>query len=211
MDNQSIGKASAFLTGVSVLAFAASLIAGFFCDSLFACCFSSMLIALGFVPFMAALNACNSNPSHRACSIAAMCFATVYAVLVFLVYYAQCTSVRLNSGLSEEALSLISYGHLGSLFFNYDLLGYAFMALSTFLTGCILPSVDRSSRILKALLMLHGIFFISCFLVPLFPVFTPNTNSTVGSLLLLAWCAYFLPICVIGFRYFDHASFATKQ
>lgn len=86
---------------------------------------------------MAALNS-SEDQTQKGCKIAAMCFASIYAVLIFIVYFAQCTTLHLNKNLSEEVLSIISYSHLGSLYFNYDLLGYGFMALSTFLTICIL-------------------------------------------------------------------------
>lgn len=211
MNHLRIGKAGAFLTGLSVFVFAVSLAAGFFADTLFACCFSSMFIALGFVPFMAALNAANDTREKHACAMTAMCFAAVYVVLVFLVYYAQCTTLRLHDGWSEETLSIIHYGHTGSLFFNYDLLGYAFMSLSTFLTGMNLPAAERTCRTLRTLLILHGVFFVSCLLVPLFPIFQPGTGSAVGSILLLVWCAYFFPICILGYRYLSRSTHQPAQ
>lgn len=201
MKNVNVGKIGSAITGLSVLAFAILMIAGLFTDAIFACCLSSIFIAIGFIPFMAALNACNAE-KQSACSISAMCFAVVYAVLVFIVYYAECTTVRMNTDLSGEALSIVSYGHLGSLFFNYDLLGYAFMALSTFLTGLSFKAVDKNGRILKLLLMIHGVFFISCLFVPMFPVFTDGTSNLVGTILLEIWCLYFLPICILGYKYF---------
>ena len=131
-----------------------------------------------------------------------LCFAAVYAVIIFLVYYAECTTIRMNKGLSEEALSIISYGHVGSLYFNYDLMGYAFMALSTFLIGLNLKITTKESKWLKAMLMIHGVFFLSCTIVPMFPVFTASTSNLTGTILLEIWCAYFFPICVLGYRYF---------
>lgn len=201
MKNAGVGKIGAAITGLSILAFAASMIAALYTDAIFACCLSGMFIAIGFIPFMAAINVCNAE-KQSACAVSAMCFAVVYAVLIFLVYYAECTTVRMDTDLSGEALSIISYGHLGSLFFNYDLLGYAFMALSTFLTGLNFRAADRCGRILKRLLMIHGVFFISCLLVPMFPVFTEGTNNLIGTLLLEIWCLYFLPICILGCKYF---------
>lgn len=202
MKNTTMGKVGSTITGLAIISFAVSMIVGLFLDTIFVSCFSSIFIALGFVPFMAALNTISADKSQKACQISAMCFATVYAVLVFIVYYAECTTVRLNAELSEETISVISYGHLGSLFFNYDLLGYAFMALSTFLTGLNLKVFDKSSKLLKILLMIHGVFFISCLFVPMFPIFTPGVSSSVGTILLLIWCIYFLPICVLGYQYF---------
>lgn len=60
-------------------------------------------------------------------------FGCVYAVLILLVYFAQITSVR-NDVLSEQAVLLLDYSR-GGLLFNYNLLGYGAMGLSTFLIG----------------------------------------------------------------------------
>ncbi len=202
MTNTTVGRIGSAVTGLAVLAFAVSMIFGLFSDALFASCLSSMFIAIGFLPFMSALYSLNAEEDRKACGLAGVGFGAVYAVLVLLVYYAQCTTIHLNPGLSEETLSIIDYGHLGSLFFNYDLLGYGFMALSTFLIGSVLKAENGEGKWLKRMLMVHGVFFVSCFFVPMFPVFTAGTSNAVGTILLEVWCIYFLPICVLGYRYF---------
>lgn len=206
MKNTTFGKIGSAVTGLAVLAFAISMIFGLFLNTIFASCLSSIFIAIGFIPFMAALNE-NNDKENKSCGVVAMCFASIYAVLVFIVYYAECTTVHMNTDLSEEVLSIISYGNTGSLFFNYDLLGYAFMALSTFFTGLNIKAVDKKSKCLKILLMIHGIFFVSCFFVPMFPVFTSGTDDIFGTILLEVWCIYFLPICVLGYKCFSDKKF----
>ena len=62
---------------------------------------------------------------------------------------------------------MIDYSKLGSLFFNYDLLGYGFMALSTFFLAFIVDTTNNKNKILQRLLQVHGIFFPSCFIVPI--------------------------------------------
>lgn len=198
-----MGKIGSFITGAAVLAFAISMIIGLFSDALFASCLSSMFIAIGFLPFMIALYSLNEEKEKKACGIAGIAFAIIYAILIFIVYYAECTTIRMNEGLSEETLSIISYGHLGSLFFNYDLLGYAFMALSTFLLGTTINAGNKRDKCFKAMLMIHGIFFICCLFIPMFPVFTAGTSNLIGTILLEIWCIYFLPICVLGYGYFN--------
>ena len=198
--NHLVGKWGAGITGLSVVAFAISMLFG--PGAIFASCLSSLFIALGYLPFAAGVVAVNVDVGRKATGIAALSFGAVYAVLILLVYYAQCTTVRMHPDLSEEALSLISYGHLGSLFFNYNLLGYGMMALSTFLLGFLIVPADRSSRRLRMLLWGHGIFFFPCLIVPMLPVFTTATNALVGTIVLECWCFYFLPICLLGFRYF---------
>jgi len=203
MKNTTIGKIGATITGLAVLAFAISMLVGLFSDTLFISCLVSIFIAIGFLPFMIALYSLNGDKDKKASGIAGIAFAVVYAVLIFIVYYAECTTVSINTGLSEEILSIISFGYTGSLFFNYDLLGYAFMALATFLIGSIINVDNKGDKWLKALLLIHGIFFISCFFIPMFPLFTAETSNVIGTIILEIWCIYFLPICVLGYRYFN--------
>ncbi len=203
--NIKTGKIAACVTGLSVLAFAVSLIVGLFVPTLFSSCLTSMFIALGFVPFMVSVYTQSRDKDKTAVGLTGVAFAAVYAVIICLVYYAECTTVRMNPQLGEEALSIISYGQQGSLFFNYDLLGYAFMALSTFFIGCTIKARDKGDKALRRLLKFHGIFFFPCLIMPMFPVFTVGTSAVVGTVLLSFWCLYFLPICILGYRFFRKA------
>lgn len=198
--NKSLGRVGAGVTGLGVLAFAISMVFGLFMDALFASCFASIFIALGFMLFMAAMN---TQQERSACGVTAMGFSAIYVTIILLVYFAQCTTVRMNPTLSAETLSIISYGHLGSLFFNYDLLGYGMMALATFFTGLNLRAETQPDRMLKMLLTGHGIFFPGCLLVPMFPVFASGSSNVPGTILLEIWCLYFLPICILGYRHFS--------
>ncbi|HHV95434.1 MAG TPA: hypothetical protein GXX37_02995 [Clostridiaceae bacterium] len=203
MMNFIIGKIGAVVTGIAVLAFAISMIIGLVAvDSLFASCLSSIFIAIGFVPFMCSLLTINKNDDIKAVGYSGIAFAVIYAVIIFLVYYAECTTVRLNASLSDEALSIISFGYTGSLFFNYDLLGYAFMSLSTFLMAFAVEPETKYDKIFKWMLWIHGAFFLPCILIPLFPVFTESTDSIIGTIILEFWCIYFIPVCILGFGYF---------
>lgn len=202
--NQTAGKTGAAITGLAVLSFAASMIVRLFDDSIgtFPSCLSSLFIAIGFVIFICSVLAVNNRPENKAVGIAGIAFAGIYAAIIFLVYFAEITTVRMNNTLSEEALSIISYGYPGSLFFNYDLLGYAMMALSTFLSAFAIIPKNKGDRALKLLLRIHGVFFLPCLIVPMFPVFKAGAGILPGTILLELWCAYFLPVCILGFRYF---------
>ena len=201
--NRVIGKIGAAITGIAVLLFAVSMIFGLFTSTIFYSCLSSIFIAIGFVLFIVSLYSINSSKEKSAVGLSSIAFAIIYAVIIFLVYYAECTTIRMNNNLSEEALSIISYGQIGSLFFNYDLLGYAFMGLSTFLIGFTIEPQDKGDKIFGRLLWIHGMFFISCLIVPMFPVFVAGTSNVPGTVLLEVWCAYFLSICILGYSYFN--------
>ena len=201
MNNIRVGRIGATITGVAVLTFAISMLIDFFTDTIFFSCLSSLFIAIGYIIFIAGILSSQKNGPMPATAVAGIAFAVVYAVLIFLVYYAECTTVRMNTALSEEAISIISYSHLGSLFFNYDLLGYAFMGLSTFFVGFSIKPIDNSGKWLQRLLWIHGIFFIACLIVPMLPIFKPGTDSIVGTILLEFWCVYFIPVCILGWKY----------
>ncbi|HHW22078.1 MAG TPA: hypothetical protein GXX26_04245 [Clostridiaceae bacterium] len=205
--NISTGKIGSVVTGIAVLAFAISMILS---AGVFISCLLSIFIAIGFIPFMCAIFAVNRKSDNKAVGYTGVAFAAVYAVIIFLVYYAECTTVRLNTSLSEEALSIISFGYTGSLFFNYDLLGYAFMSLTTFIMSFLVEPLHKTDKVFQWLLRIHGIFFLSCFFIPMFPLFTEGKSDMIGTIVLEIWCVYFLPVCVLGYQYFkrkqDHNS-----
>ena len=54
-------------------------------------------------------------------------------------------------------------------------------------------------------MMIHGVFFIGCFLMPMTGVFTSmadGNNGYGGTIALLFWCAYFMPIGILSYRHF---------
>lgn len=193
--NQKIGLFSSAINLASVLSFALSMAFG----SNAASYFSSMLIALSFVPMTCAY-AHFSSEKTKSAGLTAMGFSAVYAAIILLVYFAQLTTVRVNQ-LNEQAKSLLDFQQFG-LFFNYDLLGYSLMSLSTFFTGLTVEVKSRADRWLKGLLLIHGIFFFSCLIMPLLGVFTPDGEAWIGVVVLEFWCAYFAPISILSCRYF---------
>lgn len=93
----------------------------------------------------------------KAAGKAALVFSAIYATLIIIVYYTQCTSVR-NDNLNENATRILDYKYMG-LMFNLDLLGYGIMALSTFFIGLTIKAETKSDKVLKWLLLIHGFSF----------------------------------------------------
>ena len=166
-------------------------------------CFVCLLLPIGFIMMTGGLHSeCNSD--RKVAANIGMLFSAVYCTFIMLVYFAQLTTVT-NEALSEQAAKLIDFGKMG-LLFNYDMLGYGMMALSTFFTGLSMKAANKTDKWLKALMMLHGVFFFSCTFMPMTGIFAnPSSggNSIGGRLALIAWCSYFLPIGILAFRHFS--------
>jgi len=193
---------AAVITLLAVLAFALSMIL----PNDFLSYLSSMFIAWGFVPLICAFAAFGDNES-KAAGYMAIAFSAVYTVFVMLVYFAQLTTVRL-SGLSQPVAQIFDYKAMG-LFFNYDLLGYAFMALATFFIAWTIKAQTIGDKWLKGLLLGHGVFAVTCTIMPILGVFAPVTtggsqssSAQMGVIVLEFWCAYFVPVCILAYRHF---------
>lgn len=196
--NRTIAKAGALIVVLSVLLFAVCMLIPFNFGSYFVC----MLLAIGYV-MMAAGFCCESDAEHQVAAKAGMAFAVIYATLILLVYFAQTTTVRLDA-LTDQAASLLDFSR-GGLLFHYDLLGYGMMALSTFFLGLTIRGHRPVEQWLKRLMMMHGLFFFGCFLMPMTGVFgamADGETSMGGVIALECWCAYFLPVGVLAFAHF---------
>ena len=196
--NRTVSKIGAAVVTVTVFLFAVFIIADFTFGSYFVC----MLLPIGYI-MMAAGFQHESDEKTRVSANIGLILAAVYAVLILLVYDAQTTTVRLEE-LNEQAVRILNYAK-GGLMFNYDLLGYGMMALSTFFIGLSIRAEYKPDLWLKRLMLIHGVFFFSCFLMPMTGMFTGMANGEKGNggdIALLFWCAYFLPIGVLAWKHF---------
>ncbi len=196
--NRLIPRIGAATVSVTVFLFALCLIVDWTFGSYLVC----MFLPLGWI-MMAAGFLHESPEDRRVPALAGLALAAVYTVLILLVYYAQTTTVRLES-LPEPAIRILDYRQ-GGLMFNYDLLGYGIMALSTFFSGLSMAPGCKRDRRLKALMLIHGVFFLSCFFLPMTGMFTGMAGSggKGGTYALLVWCAFFLPIGILGIFHFS--------
>lgn len=196
--NRKIAEIGAGIVSATVLLFAVCLLADFAFGAYFVCLF----LAVGYV-MMAAGFLHESAADRKVAALAGALFAVVYAVLVLLVYFAQ-TTLRFDE-LSEQAVRILDF-QSGGLLFNYDLLGYGMMALSTFFTGLSIKPGNRADKWLKWLLMVHGLFFLSCLLMPMTALWHDiiKGGSQAGTVALLFWCLYFFPVGVLAYRHFKN-------
>lgn len=199
--NKRISRIGAAIVTATVFLFAVCMIVGFLFGSYLVC----MLLPIGYI-MMAAGFQQECPAERRVAANVGLILAAIYAVLILLVYFAQPTSVRLD-GLNEPALRILDYQR-GGLMFNYDLLGYGMMALSTFFMGLSMKAERRADSWLRGLMLLHGIFFVGCFVMPMTGAFTSMADGGAGNggtIALLFWCAYFFPIGVLAFRHFGNS------
>ena len=197
--NKLISKIGAVIVAVTVFLFAVCMIVKFHFGSYLVC----MFLPIGYIMMTAGFQH-ECCEERRVSANIGLVFSAVYAVLIFLVYFAQTTSVRLDD-LNEQATRILNYQR-GGLLFNYDLLGYGMMALSTFFIGLSIRGDCNSDKWLKCLMMIHGIFFISCFIMPMTGVFAGMSTGETGNggtIALLIWCVYFFPIGVLAYKHFE--------
>jgi hypothetical protein len=199
--NRAIPKIGAAIVTITVFLFAVCMIVDFPFGSYFVC----MILPLGYIMMVAGFQY-ESCEERRVSANVGVTIAGIYATLILLVYFAQTTSVRLDN-LNEQAIRILDFQR-GGLLFNYDLLGYGMMALSTFFIGLSIKPNSKADKWLKYLMMIHGIFFIGCFIIPMTGVFTSMASGDAGNggtIALLGWCVYFLPIGVLAYRHFQKA------
>ncbi len=196
--NRVISKIGSAIVTVTVFLFALCLLVDFPFGSYLVC----MVLPIGYLMMAAGFHQ-ECREERRAAATVGLLFSAIYAVLIFVVYFAQTTTVRLEE-LTEQARRILDY-QKGGLLFHFDLLGYGMMALSTFFIGLSIQPDSTPDKWLKSLMMIHGVFFLSCFILPMTGMFTTMASGEAGSggsAALLVWCAYFLPIGILSYRHF---------
>ena len=196
--NKTIAKVGSGIVTVTVFLFALFLIINYSMGSFFVC----LILPLGFIMMTAAFHNECENDRKVAANIG-LVLSAVYCTFIMLVYFTQLTTVN-NEQLTEQAANLLEMGKCG-LIFNYDLLGYGIMALSTFFTGLSMKAKNKTDKWLKVLMMIHGVFYLSCTFMPITGMFlkmTSGGDGIGGRLALVAWCVYFLPIGILSFLHY---------
>ena len=197
--NRKLGMIGSIINIVTVLLFAIFMIMNFNFGSYFVCIF----LSLSFIMMIASFEN-ESTKENKVAGKIALSFACIYSVLILIVYFTQCTSV-INDNLSLDAQKILDYRYMG-LLFNIDLLGYGIMALSTFFIGLTINVKNKKDKILKYLLLIHGIFFIGCLIMPMMGIFAGSNGSTsIGGVIALEiWCLYFLPVGILSYLHFKN-------
>lgn len=196
--NRTVSMTGAATVAVTVFLFAVFIL----CDFTFGSYLVCMFLPVGYIMMAAGLRH-ESDKDRKTAADTGLVLAGVYAVLILLVYFAQTTTV-LTEPLNDQASRILQYNR-GGLLFNYDLLGYGMMALSTFFIGLSMKAENKTDHWLKRLLIIHGVFFPGCFIMPMTGMFTSmadGKSGNGGSIALLFWCLYFIPVGILAWKHF---------
>lgn len=195
--DRKMAQIGSLIVAVTVAMFAVFMIIQFEFGSYLVCTF----LPIGFIMMTAGFyKECPND--RKATGLAGVVFAAIYATLIVIVYFAQNTTV-LNETLTNQASTILDFKK-SSLLFNYDLLGYGFMSLSTFFTGLTMTGTKKSDKINKWMMIIHGVFFIGCLIMPMTGMFISGgeKSSSSGVIALEFWCLYFIPIAVMSYLHF---------
>ena len=196
--NRTLSMTGAAMVAVTVFLFAVFIL----CDFIFGSYLVCMFLPIGYIMMAAGLHH-ECGEDRKVSANIGLVLAGVYAVLILLVYFSQTTTVR-TEVLNDQASLVLNYQR-GGLMFNYDLLGYGMMALSTFFMGLAIKAENKTDLWLKRLMIIHGIFFPGCFFMPMTGMFTSMAEGKTGNggdIALLFWCLYFIPVGILAWKHF---------
>jgi len=205
-DVNTLGFLSALIATMMTCIFALSLFASFWVQTDMVSFVACFILAPFFVIMIVCLH--YSTPiEKKVWSNIGIVFAVIYAVCILMTYYIQLAVVMNNPrSFSTDILEPFIYSNVGSVMFSIDMLGYAFMALSTLLTAAVFAKKSKLENWIKRFFILHGLLFIPTLLFPLLPlpqeVITPSGSDNFGSIVLIIWCCIFAPLAGLVGVYF---------
>lgn len=196
-----LGLWSAILVAVLVAAFGFSLVIGIFIDDLAAGALTasfvaSFLLAPAFVAMMVSI-AAGGSQHVRVWGQLGVAFASIYAVMVTVTYYLQLAIVPLaEETFSADVVTLLIFAP-GAPLFAVDMLGYAFMTLATLTAAPVFEGPGLNAWI-RGWFVAHGFLGAPTLLAPLLFGGDPGGDSDLlGSLVLIGWSVFFLPVAVL--------------
>jgi hypothetical protein len=192
-----LGFSSALLVVVEVAVFAVTLLIP---SALTLSFIASFLLAPSFVALVLSIHY-YAQPEKRIWSHLGLAFAVMYAVMVTINYFVQLAVVSGNPlRASADVLALFTFTP-GSVMFVVDMLGYSFMCLATLAAAPVFAG-GRLERWLRGLFVVHGLLFAPTLIMTvIFPALSSGQPASpsvdIGALVLLGWCAIFLPLPVL--------------
>lgn len=200
-----IGYRAAIAVSIETILFAISLILGLTVRSSFETTAGYVIcifLAASVIVMMAAAYV-RSPEGHRILGLLALSAAIVYAPFCMATYFVQLAVVAQNPlTLPPDMLTLVAFVP-GAPLFAIDMLGYAFLCLSTLAIAFTLR--DSRDKVLKVLCIVHGALVVPTLAGPIISgLYRSSGGQTndVGNWVLLFWCALFTPIPLLFARLF---------
>ena len=193
-----VGLWSAIAVAVLVAAFGLSLAIGLPLAVSFT---ASFFLAPAFVAMVVSL-AAEAPPERRIWGQLGAGFAVIYAVMVTTTYYLQLAVVLPGEGRIPEAVFPLLAFTPGSALFALDMLGYGFMTLATLAASPVFVGAGLE-RWLRAWFIAHGLLVVPTLLAPILMAGGADGSSDqIGSLVLIGWSIFFLPLAAMMAVYF---------
>jgi len=193
--NRKLGLYSSCIAAICTIVFGVGLTIKFDFLNYFSC----MILSWSYVLLTCAY-AFYAKEDRKAVANAGVAIAVIYAVFINLVYFSQLTTVVYKTA-DEAILDAITF-RAGSWLFGFDIFGYGIMALSTFLIGLTIEVKTKKDKWMKVMLLLHGVFFPACVILPMLNIFNAGTEDASGITALMVWCIYFAPIMILSALHF---------
>ncbi len=116
----------------------------------------SLLLGSSFLALVVSIHHL-ASPDRKVWSHAAVTFATIYAVLVSIVYFVQLTLVapRLARG-ETEGIELLIFVPFNSFLYAVDILGYSFMSIATLFAAMVFTG-SGLERVVRVFLIANGL------------------------------------------------------
>lgn len=195
--NKKLGIISSSITAACTILFAVGILTRHYPLQYGSCLFLSWAYVLTACAFWE-----EAGKEAKSLALAGVAISVIYSVFTNMVYYSQLTTVAHGNPDFIEAILFTP----GRIMFDFDLLGYGLMALSTFLLAFTIQVQNKTDKVLRSMLWIHGLFFLSCVFMPMFGVFKETQRAsnalTAGDIALFIWCCYFTPIMILSVSYF---------
>lgn len=193
--NRRMGIISSCITAACTILFAISIVARHYPIQYAACLFLSWAYLLTACAFWG-----EAKTETKPLAFASVAVGVIYSVFTNLVYFSQLATVA-NGNQNDMFIQSITFTS-GRWMFDLDLLGYGLLALSTFLLAFTIHAKNKPDKVMKVMLWIHGLFFVSCVFMPMLGVFKEShevTNSLgMGDIALFIWCCFFAPIMLLS-------------
>jgi len=187
--NKKIGMYASIITFLATLCFS---IFNILDDFIIERCLSCIFLALGFMAMICSYVTFVKD-ENKSISLISFAFSIIYAIIILILNFIM---------IIPDQYSNLS-GEREDIFFSLEILGYTFMAISSFFIGIKLEIKNKKELFLKLLFCFQILFSIILFiLLIIFTSFDINFFESIP--IFEIWCGYNILICIFSYLYFKN-------